>query len=131
MNTRTITRGRGATAAVLLVGGGAIASAAWVGGDHGLALGLVVFYVVAALLAFRWAGGQGDVAAMMRTDGDERQRGIGREALAITGGVMTGVALVGLIVQTARDLDPGAYGTMCLVSGITYAVSVAVLRARR
>jgi hypothetical protein len=122
---------RGVTAAILVVGGGALATAAWVGGDPGLAIGLVVFYVLAAAIAYRWAGGQGDVAAMMRADADERQQNINRDALAMTARVMIIVALIGTIVQTARNLDPGAYGTMCLVSGVTFTVTVAVLRSRR
>ncbi len=68
---------------------------------------------------------------MMRADADERQQNINRDALALTARVMIVVALIGTIVQTARGLDPGAYGTMCLVSGATFAVTVAVLRSRR
>jgi hypothetical protein len=131
MKTPMITSRRGAVPAVLLVGGGALAAAAWIGGARDQALGLVACSLVAAAVAFRWAGGRGDVAAMMRTDADERQRSIGMEALAVTGIVMISVALIGTVVQTARNLDPGPYGTMCLVAGVTYAVSVMALRSRR
>jgi hypothetical protein len=126
-----VTGHRGATAAVLLVGGGAITAAAWAGGDPGLAIGLIVFYLIAAAIAFAWAGGRGDIAAMLRVDSDERQQSIGRDALAITGTILIFVALAGLVVQTARGLDPGPYGKMCVVSGVTYAAAVAVLRSRR
>jgi hypothetical protein len=37
----------------------------------------------------------------------------------VAGTVMIIVALIGTIVQTARDLDPGPCGTMCLVSGVS------------
>ena len=68
--TTTTRRGyRGATAAVLVVGGGAVAVACWVGGDHGLAIGLAVFYALAAVVAFLWSGGKGDIAAIMRIGG--------------------------------------------------------------
>ena len=39
---------RSATPGILLVGGGGLAVATWVGGDHGLAVGLIVFYVLAS-----------------------------------------------------------------------------------
>jgi len=49
--TQTVTGHRGATAAVLVVGGGGLAVATWIGGQHGLAVGLVAFYAVAAAVA--------------------------------------------------------------------------------
>jgi hypothetical protein len=131
MTTATRTRHRGVTAAVLLVGGGAVAAATWASGDHGLAVGLVVFYVLAAGVAYLWSGGKGDVAAIMRVGGDERQKGIDRDATAITGMAMSLAALVGAIVETARDGDPGAFGVMCLVGGLSYVVALIALRYRR
>ena len=122
---------RSASAAVLIVGGGALAVASWVSGDHGLAIGLLVFYVITAGIAFLWAGGKGDVAAIMRVGGDERQRGIDRDATAMTGMALSVAAIVGAIIQTARSSNPGAYGVMCLVGGISYSVSLFVLRRRR
>ena len=131
MTTATRTGHRGVTAAVLLVGGGAVAAATCASGDHGLAVGLVVFYVLAAGVAYLWSGGKGDVAAIMRVGGDERQKGIDRDATAITGMAMSLAALVGAIVETARDGDPGAFGVMCLVGGLSYVVALIALRYRR
>jgi hypothetical protein len=131
MTTATGTGHRAAAAAVLVVGGGAVAAASWVSGDHGLAVGLVAFYVVAATAAFVWAGGKGDVAAILRAGGDERQRGLDRDATAITGLVMSTAAIAGAVIQTARSADPGAYGVMCVVGGITYTISLILLRRRR
>jgi hypothetical protein len=122
---------RSASAAVLIVGGGAIAVATWVGGDHGLAVGFVVFYLLAAGVAYWWSGGEGDVAAIMRVGGDERQRGLDRDAIAISGVAVAAAALVGAIVQTARGLDSGPYGVMCVVAGASYVVGLTVLRRRR
>jgi hypothetical protein len=122
---------RSASAAVLVVGGGALATATWVGGDHGLAIALVVFYVLVAGGAFLWAGGKGDVAAIMRVGGDERQRGLDRDATAITGMVMSLAAITGAIIQTARTSSPGGYGVMCVVGGVSYVVGLIVLRLRR
>ena len=131
MTTATRTGHRGVTAAVLIVGGGALAAATWASGDHGLAVGLVVFYVVAAGVAYLWSGGKGDVAAIMRVGGDERQKGIDRDATAITGMAMSLAALVGAIVETARNGDPGAFGVMCVVGGFSYVVALIALRHRR
>jgi hypothetical protein len=131
MTTATPTGHRGVTAAVLVIGGGAVAAATWASGDHGLAVGLVAIYAVAAVVAYVWSGGRGDIAAIMRVGGDERQRGIDRDATAITGLVMVFAALTGAVIQTARSADPGAYGVMCAVGGITYSVSLIALRHRR
>jgi hypothetical protein len=131
MTTATPTGHRGATAAVLVIGGGGVAIATWVGGDHGLAIGLVATYAVTAVIAYLWSGGKGDIAAIMRVGGDERQRGIDRDATAITGLVMALAAIVGAIIQTARSADPGAYGVICAVGGVTYSFSLIALRHRR
>lgn len=122
---------RGATAGVLVVGGGGAAIATWVSGEHSLAIGLVAIYAVAAVIAYIWSGGRGDIAAILRVGGDERQRGMDRDATAITGLVVVLAAIIGAIIQTARSADPGAYGVICAVGGITYAVSLFALRRRR
>jgi hypothetical protein len=131
MRSATRTGHRTATAAVLLVAGGAVAAATWVSGERGMAIGLVAFYVVAAGVAYVWSGGTGDVAAIMRVGGDERQRSMDRDATAIVGLVMSVAAIVGVIVQTARGASPDGYGLMCVVGGITYTVSLIALRRRR
>jgi len=104
MTTKTRPRGlrRLGTAGVLLVGGGALAVATWVGGDHGLAVGLVVFYVLAAGIAYVWSGRDTDVAA-----------------------------IIGAVINTAVNGDPGGYGVVCFFGGVTYAVAIVVLRRRR
>jgi hypothetical protein len=131
MRTGGLTGHRSATAAVLVVGGGAIAVATWVAGDHGLAVGLVGFYALAAGIAYLWSGGKGDMAAIMRVGGDERQRGMDRDATAIMGLAMGVAALVGAIVEIARTGNPGPYGVMCAVGGISYVLSLIVVRRRR
>jgi hypothetical protein len=122
---------RSSSAAVLVVGGGGVAIATWVSGEHGMAIGLVAIYAVAAVVAYVWSGGIGDVAAIMRIGGDERQRGMDRDATAIMGIVVVLAAILGVIIQTARNADPGAYGVICAVGGISYAVSLFALRRRR
>jgi hypothetical protein len=129
---KTMPRGmRAATSAVLLVGGGAIAAATWISGDHGFAVAVIVFYVVAAGIAWLWSGGKGDVAAIMRVGGDERQRSLDRDATTIAGYAMVFAAIAGAVVEIARGHGPGAYGVMCVVGGVTYVVSLFVLQRRR
>jgi hypothetical protein len=118
-------------AVILLVGGGALAVATWISGQHGLAIGVVAFYVVAAAVAVLWSRGSGDVAAILRGGGDERQRGLDRDATAAAGLVMALTAIIGAIVETARTGSPGAYGLMAAAGGISYAVALVVVRLRR
>ena len=124
-------RHRSASSAILLVGGGAIAIALWVSASHRLAIVVGVLYLLLAVGAYLWSGGRGDVAAILRVQGDERQRGLDRDATAITGAAMSVVAIVGAIVEIAHNANPGAYGVMCVVGGVAYSVSLFVLRRRR
>jgi hypothetical protein len=122
---------RAVTTATLVVLGGAVTAAVWIGGDHGFAVALGIFYAVAGIIAYVIAGGSSDVAAIMRTDGDERQHGIDHEAMRISGLAMAATGIVGTIVQTARGNDPAGFAWICTVGGITYIVALAVLRRRR
>jgi hypothetical protein len=122
---------RGLSAAVLLVGGGAVAIAAWVGGHPGVAAVVIGAYVVLAAIAFVWAGGRGDVAAIMRSGADERQRAIDLRATAAAGAVTAAFTVGGAVVSIARTGgDPGPYGVICVVFGVSYGVALAVLRRR-
>lgn len=127
---QTRTGHRGATAAVLVVGGGTLAAATWLGGQHGLALALVGFLCPGlgrGLSLGRWSGRRRRHHAHR---GDERQRGLDRDANSITG-VVLAAAVIGAVVETAQHGDPGPYGLMCVVAGLTYTVSLVVLRRRR
>jgi hypothetical protein len=131
MTNAILTGHRGATVAVLVVGGGGVAAATWVGGDHGLAVGLIVFYAVAAVAAYIWSGREGDVSAIMRAGGDERQRRLDRDATAVAGLAMSAAAIIGAIVSAARNHgDIGGYGVICVVGGVSYVVSLLVLKRR-
>jgi hypothetical protein len=130
MTRATVSGRRGAAAGVLIVGGGVVAAATWVGGDHGWAIAALAIYAVLAAIAFV-AGRSGDVAAILRVGGDERQRGLDRDAVALSGVAMTAVALVGGIIELGRTGNPGVYGLFCVVAGVAYAVSLFELRRRR
>lgn len=122
--------GRLGTVATLVGLGGAVSAATWVSGDHGFAVAMGVFYAVAALVTYVVSGGDNDFAAIMRTDGDERQRGLDREATRLSGLAMGGFAIAGTIVQLARGEDPGGFVWTCTVGGIAYVVALVVLRRR-
>lgn len=131
MSNDVVTRHRGRTAMVLAVGGGALAVATWIGGEHGLAVGLVVFYAVATLIAYLWSGRDTDVAAIMRDGGDERQRRLDHDATALAGLAMGITAFVGAVISAAvNEGDIGPFGLICAVGGATYAISLLVLRRR-
>jgi hypothetical protein len=122
---------RTAAAAILAVGGGALAVATWISGAPVIALGLVVFYAVAGGVAYLWAGRDSDIGAIMRAGGDERQRRLDRDATALSGLAMALTAIIGAIVSTARNGgDPGGYGVICVVGGLTYGLSLYVLKRK-
>jgi hypothetical protein len=119
-----------ASAAVLLVGGGAIAAGVWAGGDHGFAVGLLGFYAVAGLIAYVWSGGSGDVAAIMRVGGDERQRTMDLRATAISGFALSAACVIGMIVDLARGGDGTPYVWLCAVAGVSYALALTWVKRR-
>jgi hypothetical protein len=130
--TNVLTSGhRGVTAAVLVVGGGGLAVATWIGGEHGLAVGLLIFYGIAALGAYIWAGRDSDVGAIMRAGGDERQRRLDRDAMALAGLAMGTAAIIGAIISAAVNHgNIGGFGVICFVGGVSYVISLLVLRRR-
>ena len=132
MTTLTRRHGfRAASAIILLLGGVGVAIATWVGGSHGWAIAAIVAYAVLAAAAYLWAGRSSDVAALIRGGGDERQRGLDRDATAITAIVMSIAAVLGALISIGRTGNPGVYGEFCLIGGITYAISLFVLQRRR
>ena len=87
---------------ILLVLGGSIAAAAAIGGDPSGAVVLAAFYVLSGVGVWLWSGRSGDVAALLRSGGDERQRSLDLRATAISGLAMGAFAIAGTIVQLAR-----------------------------
>jgi hypothetical protein len=115
----------------LLAGGVAIAAATWIGSDHGWAIAALAIYVVLAVIAYVWTGRSGDIAAVLRVGGDERQRGLDRDATAISGLAMSLLAIIGAIISIGRTGNPGVYGLFCVVGGVAYGLSLVELRRRR
>ena len=132
MTTPTTRRGsRAASAGVLLVGGAAVAAAIWASGDLGWAVGAFAAYLTPAAGAYVWAGRSGDVAALLRARGDERQRGLDRDATSFTALVLIVAALAGALVSIGRTGNPGVYGVFCAVAAASYVAALLALKSRR
>jgi hypothetical protein len=104
--------------------------ASWVGGEHSLAIMLGIFYAVACVGSYLWTRGHGDVAAIMRLSGDERQRLIDVRATAIAGMITLAFCVGGAIVDLARGGTGNPWALICAVGGASYALTVAVLIRR-
>ncbi len=131
MTAPTITtRKRLASVASLAVLGGALVAAAWVGGSPGLAAGMAVILALAGVAAFLWSGRNGDIAAIIRLSGDERQQRMDQRAVAITAYVMIYACIAGMVVDLARGGDGWPYAQICAVGGVTYMIALAVLHRR-
>ena len=118
-------------AGILVVLGGAVAAAGWIGGG-GLwaAVALFAAFVVAAVWVFVASGrSDTDVAALLGGVGDERQRMIDTRATAIAGLVMGLFCLVLALVTLARGED-NPWLVVCLVGAVSYAAALAVLKTR-
>ena len=115
---------------ILLVLGGSIAAAAAIGGDPSGAVVLAAFYVLSGVGVWLWSGRSGDVAALLRSGGDERQRSLDLRVTAISGLAMGAFVIAGTIVQLARGEDPTMFALVCMVGGVAYSVALGVLRTR-
>lgn len=109
-----------ATLATLAILGSAIAAAIWAGGDHGWAVGVAAFYLVCCVALFVWSRGDGDVAAILRLSGDERQTMLDLRATAATGLVTIVFCLGGAIVDLARGGSGNPWTLICTVAGFAY-----------
>jgi hypothetical protein len=121
---------RAAATATLVVGGGAFSVGAWVGGERYLALGLAAFYLVCGAVAYRWAGGGGDVAALLRASGDERQRQLDVRATAVAAYATMVFCIGAAAVDLARGGTGGPWAMVLGVGGLSYAAALVVLRWR-
>jgi hypothetical protein len=99
---------------------GDVATAVW-------AAGIMLAYG-AVLVAF---SRRSEVAALLRDSGhDERQVQINLRASALTAYSVILLAVVMGFVELARGRDPGPWGVICAVAGLTYLVSIVVLSRR-
>jgi hypothetical protein len=67
----------------------------------------------------------------MRAGGDERQRRLDRDAMALAGLAMGTAAIIGAIISAAVNHgNIGGFGVICFVGGVSYVISLLVLRRR-
>jgi hypothetical protein len=129
--TAAALKGRRAVAAgLLLVAGVAIAIGVWMRGDHGFAVALGVFYGLCALGAYAWSAGSGDLAAILRAGGDERQRMLDRQATLVAGVAVLVGCFVGAVVDLARGGDGNPFAWLLAVAGATYVLALAWIKRR-
>ncbi len=115
---------------VMVVGGGALALGALAGGQPLLAAMLAVLIAGFAAITYRWSGGGGDVAALLRSSGDERQRMIDMRSTAFAGVATILFCLGGGVVDLARGGTGNPWTLICAVSGVAYALALGILRRR-
>jgi hypothetical protein len=119
------------TGAFLLVPGAALAVAAWIGGEPYLAVLLFPFFLLCSVVMYLWSGRGGDVAALLRVQGDERQKLIDLRATAVAAGAVLVFCLGGMVVALARGGTGNPWALICAVGGVSYAVALAVIRRRQ
>jgi hypothetical protein len=114
--------------ALIVVLGGGLAVAAWAGGNGGLALALAGFYLVCCAGAYLWSRGRGDVAAVLASAGDERQRQVDLRASAVAGGAALAFCLAGGALDLARGGTGNPWVLICAVGGVSYLAAFAYFR---
>lgn len=115
---------------VLAVLGAAITGATWLGGEPDLALVLGIFYVLSCGASYLWSRGGGDVAAIIRLQGDERQQSLDMRATAAAGLVTLGFCVGGAVVNLAQGGTGSPWALILAVGGVSYTAALAVLRRR-
>jgi uncharacterized membrane protein len=93
---------------------GKVASAAW-------SAGIMLAYGAILVIFSR----RSEFAAILRDDGrDERRAAINMRASAVTLQVIAVLAIVMAFVRLGEGHDPGDWGTICAVAGLSYLGSV-------
>ena len=113
---------------VMAVVGSAISIASLVGAGWRGALAVEVVTVVATIGYYLLGGRDSDVGALFGSRTDERQENIGMRVAALTGTVMTYVALGGFIVATAMGRFVWPFALFCGVGGVTCVIGLVIYR---
>jgi hypothetical protein len=126
--TSTMAR-RNPTTGMLAVLGAAITGATWVGAEHSLAIAMAGLYLLSCAVSYLWSRGSGDVAAIIRLSGDERQPLIDIRATAAAAGLATiAFCLGGAMVNLASWATGSPWTLICAVSGLSCVLAVGVFR---
>jgi hypothetical protein len=115
---------------VMVIGTG-LAAAAFAGGVQGAATGILLATILSAAAIWILGGTGGDLAAILRSDPDERQALIRLRA----GGVAAVVLFVICAAMAGRTFAQGEsaqpYLDLCIVAALTYGASILWLKHRR
>lgn len=128
MSTKTMMVRSWATTGLLAVLGAAVTLATWVGGEPYLALVLGGFYLLCCGASYLWSRGSGDIAAIIRLSGDERQRLLDTRATAVAGLATLGFCLGGTVIDLARGGTGNPWALICGVGGLAYVAALAIFR---
>lgn len=117
--------------ATMAIGGTALTIATLIGQGTGAAEGIAVI-TVAATVGYWFLGGRhtetGDLAGGRA---DERVSVLHTEALAFAGFVGIAIALVGFIIQTARNATAWPFELLVCAQALTFVLAFGWLRRRR
>jgi hypothetical protein len=115
---------------VMVIGTG-LAAAAFAGGVQGAATGILLATVLSATAIWILGGTGSDLAAILRSDPDERQAQIRVRAGAVTAVVLfiSCAAMAGRSFAQGERAQP--YLDLCIVAALAYGASILWLRHRR
>jgi hypothetical protein len=126
---RVCTGSKWLTPATCVAFGGVVLLAGWLGGQ--LVTGLIGLVVMACFGLVIAVSGRSETIRGLRGDArDERFAQIDLRATAATGLVLIVVLVVAFLVEVARGHSGNPYAWLGAIAGLTYALSVAVLRWR-
>jgi hypothetical protein len=124
-------RRRAAVPTGVMVIGTGLAAAAFAGGVPGAATGILLATILSAAAIWILGGTGGDLAAILRSDPDERQAQIRMRAGAVTA-VALFIICAALAGRTfAQGERPQPYLNLCIVAALTYGASILWLKHRR
>ena len=126
---RTMCRSRWFLPLFAVALGAVVFGAQAIGGHAGS--GLVSFGIMAAVGAVFLFGGRSETIRGLRGDGrDERFHRMDVNATAFAGTIVIFAVIVAVVVELAKGKDPGPYGWLAAVGGLSYIVAIVAIRLR-
>jgi hypothetical protein len=110
--------------------GTAVAIGSLVGSGWLAALAVETVTIVATVGYYLWGARESDFGALIGSRPDERQASVGLRASALAGVVMSYVAVIGFVIETARGGDVWPFALFCGASAVTFLAGVVLFRVR-
>ena len=109
--------------------GGLLLAAFWLGGNPGAGLACLAVMIVFGLAVL--VAGRSETVRGLRGDGrDERFAQMDLRATAVSGLVVIVALIVAWLVEIARGHSGNPYGWLLAISGLSYLITVVILRWR-